>query len=745
MTLQVWTTNPFTPLSMADIEIEFVGNRQDLPINLSDYYRDSYTGYVTDDRVGYPLGIETAIPKISETISISNFYGASSISYTITTDQVTYDEGDVVIFTITAPLQDESILYWSIEDATVRITLAPEVLPNASRNIQYLAQQLTASGGVAPYNFSVTYGAVPTGMTLAANGMLSGRPTTIGTSLFAVTAADSDNNSGFKTYSLVVQPVPITITPSQLPNALVNVPYTGSIVAIDGTPPYLYTITSGFLPPGLIMSNVGVITGTSGNVGASTFTIRAQDANTNFGTKQYTLQVQNVAISIGPTDLITAKINAFYSATISAINGTAPYAFTLIVGSLPTGITLDVQTGILSGRPTQIGTFIFGVKVTDFNFNYAIKDFELSVENISMIILPSEVPNGTINIAYPTTTFAAQGGTSPYNFTIQQGTIPTGLTFDNGILSGTPTVAGSFLFKMRATDADNNIKDEDFTMVIGSVSVFVAPNTIPDGTVTAPYNATFTASGGVAPYTFRLFSGGLPSGLSLSNASITGTPTAFGVWTFSIEARDANTNTGRTQYSVTILPAIMGPTSIPFGIANADYMVQLEIQNPYGSYTFSSNRELPNGLELSPDGLISGVPVAIGPTVINVSATSDLDETVVISNRYEFNVEPSQWVIEETTKGFAPITVVNGAPMIFRVTAPTSVNPLAIIKLVAKVGTVTVASTMIPLTNYIGTAPILVTKSMLPSGVDTVTIRIENGTGYNVATYGQVTIQENNQ
>jgi len=744
VTLPVWTTNPFTPLSMADIEVEFVGNRQDLPINLSDYYRNSYTGYVTSDRVGYPLGIETAIPKIGETISISNFYGASSISYTISTDQVSYNEGDVVIFTITAPLQDESILYWSIEDATVRINLAPEVLPNASRNIQYLAQQLTASGGVEPYNFSVTYGEVPTGMTLAANGVLSGRPTTIGTSLFAVTAEDSDNNSGFKTYSLVVQPVPITITPSQLPNALVNVPYTGNIVAIDGTPPYVYTITSGFLPPGLIMSNVGVITGTSGNVGSSTFTVRAQDANTNFGTKQYTLQVQNVAISIGPTDLITAKINAFYSVTLSAINGTAPYAFTLEVGSLPTGLTLDAQTGIISGRPTQIGTFIFGVKVTDFNFNFAIKDFELSVENINMVILPSEVPDGTINITYPTTTFAAQGGTSPYNFTIQQGTIPTGLTFDNGILSGKPTVSGSFLFKIRATDADNNIKDEDYTMVIGSVAIFVAPNTIPDGTVTAPYSATFTASGGAAPYTFRLFSGGLPTGLSLSNASITGTPTAFGIWTFSIEARDANTNTGRNQYSVTILPATMGPTSIPTGTANADYMVQLEVENPYGTYTFSTDGDLPNGLELSSTGLLYGTPIAIGPTVITVSATSDLDETVVITKDYEFSVEPSLWIIEETTKGFAPITVTNGDPMIFRVTAPIAVNPLAIVKLVAKVGNITVASTMVPLTNYIGVAPILVTKSMLPADVDTVTIRIENGLGYNVATYGQVTIQENN-
>lgn len=741
MTLQVWTTNPFTSLSMSDIEIEFVGNRQDLPVNLSDYYRNSYTGYVTNDRVGYPLGIETAIPRISEIISISNFYGASSISYTISTDQVSYNEGNVVIFTITAPLRDESVLYWAIEDATVRIRLAPEVLPNASRNIQYFAQQLTASGGTGPYDFSITYGAVPTGMTLTANGLLSGRPATIGTSLFAVTAEDSDNNSGFKTYSLVVQPVPITINPSQLPVALINVPYTGNIIAVDGTPPYVYTIASGFLPPGMTMSNLGVITGTAVDVGASTFTVRAQDVNTNFGTRQYTLQIQNVAISIGPTNLITAKINALYSVTVSAINGTAPYVFSLAVGSLPTGLTIDSQTGIISGRPTQIGTFVFGVKVTDFNFNFAIKDFELSVENISMIILPSEVPDGTINVAYSTITFAAQGGTSPYDITIHQGTLPTGMTFNNGVLSGTPTVAGSFLFRMRATDADNNIKDEDFIMVIGSVAIIVAPNTVLDGTVTVPYNATFTATGGTAPYTFRLFSGGLPSGLSLSNTSITGTPTAFGIWNFSIEARDVNTNTGRNQYSITILPATIGPASIPSGTSNADYMIQLEVRNPYGTYTFGTNGRLPDGLEISPSGLISGIPIAIGPDVISVSATSDLDETVVINRRYEFSVRPSLWIIEETTKGSAPITIVDGDPMIFRVTAPTLINPSAVVKLVAKVDAVTVASATIPLIDYTGTAPLLVTKSMLPADVDVVTILIENSVGHNVATYGQVIVQ----
>ena len=146
---------------MSDIELEFVGNRQqNVPIVLSDYYSDSYTGYVSSDRVGYPFGIETPIPQIGNTISISNFYGASSVSYTITTDRVSYDEGDVVIFSITAPLIDGTQLYWTIEDATVNISITPAAryLPTASRNILYNPQQLVASGGTGPYTYTVTYG-----------------------------------------------------------------------------------------------------------------------------------------------------------------------------------------------------------------------------------------------------------------------------------------------------------------------------------------------------------------------------------------------------------------------------------------------------------------------------------------------------------------------------------------------------------------------------------------------------------
>ena len=743
MTLSVWTTNPYTKLSMSDIELEFVGNRQqNVPIVLSDYYSDSYTGYVSSDRVGYPFGIETPIPQIGNTISISNFYGASSVSYTITTDRVSYDEGDVVIFSITAPLIDGTQLYWTIEDATVNISITPAAryLPTASRNILYNPQQLVASGGTGPYTYTVTYGSLPSGMSLSSNGLITGTPTSIGTSLFAVTAADSDNNSGFKIYSLPVQTVPITLTPSALNNAQINVPYTANIVAIDGTPPYQYSIITGFLPMGLTLSNSGAITGTPTLLGSSAFTVKAQDLNSNFGTKQYTLQVQNVAITMTPATLDPIKLNSYYTVTLGAVNGTAPYTFSLEVGSLPTGLSLDPVTGIISGRPTQVGTFVFGIKVIDFNYNYIIKDYELAVQSVSMSILPSSLPNGTINIAYLQTVFSAQGGTGPYNYSIPQGSLPSGMTFNNGLLSGTPTVSGTFLFKIRAADVDNNTVDQTYSLTINAVSISVAPATLPNGTVGTPYATTFTASGGDTPYTFSIYSGGLPPGMSLSNGALTGTPTSFGQWIITVRATDNNGNYGSMVYTLTVLPVGIGPSSIPSGTVNALYNVQLEIDNPYGTYTFAALNDLPSGLSLDSTGLISGMPLTQGPGLVMVSATSDIDSSFVINKDYTFQILPNLWKIEETTKGLAPITISDGNPLIFKVTAPNTVNPLAIVKLVAKVGDTTVASAMVALTNYVGTSAMLVTKAMLPQGVDRVKVYIENGTRHIVATYGDVII-----
>ncbi len=744
MTLPVWTINPYTPLALTDIKFEFVGNSQPLDeINLSDYYSDSYTGYVSSGRVGYPNGIETPIPTIGNAISISNFYGASAVSYSIYTDKQSYNEGEVVIFTISAPLADNSIIFWEIVDVTVEIIITPEILPNGRRNIPYTPVTLAAAGGVAPYAWSVSYGALPPGMTMAANGRISGTPTSIGSSLFAATVLDSNNNSNFKVYSLNVETIQIQITPTVLQNAVRNVPYTASIVALEGQPPYTYSIFSGFLPIGMTLSTAGVISGTANIVGTSNFTIRAQDANTNFATKQYVLQVQDVAIQLGPTSLLNAKINAYYQVDLSATNGTSPYSYIIQTGALPPGLSLDFQTGRISGRATQIGTFSFTARATDFYFNFATRDYTIVIENVALTLIPSQLSNGTQNINYSSITFAAEGGTAPYTYAVTQGSLPTGMTLSaGGLLSGKPTVAGSTTFKITVTDADNNTKSVNYSINIIPVLLSVSPTALNDAFVNVPYSVTFTASGGSAPYTFVLSSVANAAGLTFSNGVLSGTPTQAGTWIFNIDATDSNGNTGGRQFSLVILPNAIVPMSVPIGLQSADYVLQFSVDNNYGEYSYSSLTELPDGLSLSSDGLLSGIPTQSGQFQVVLNAENNIDGSIPLVNDFPLVVLPSQWTFVEKTHGIAPTTIKDGDALSFDIVAPSNIPPDAIIKLVAKVNDTIVASSMTPLIDRSGTGYLTVTKSLLPQNTSSFMVHIVNGLGYVIATYGQVTISD---
>jgi hypothetical protein len=744
VTLPVWTINPYTPLALTDIKFEFVGNSQPLDeINLSDYYSDSYTGYVSSGRVGYPNGIETPIPTIGNAISISNFYGASAVSYSIYTDKQSYNEGEVVIFTISAPLADNSIIFWEIVDVTVEIIITPEILPNGRRNIPYTPVTLAAAGGVAPYAWSVSYGALPPGMTMAANGRISGTPTSIGSSLFAATVLDSNNNSNFKVYSLNVETIQIQITPTVLQNAVRNVPYTASIVALEGQPPYTYSIFSGFLPIGMTLSTAGVISGTANIVGTSNFTIRAQDANTNFATKQYVLQVQDVAIQLGPTSLLNAKINAYYQVDLSATNGTSPYSYIIQTGALPPGLSLDFQTGRISGRATQIGTFSFTARATDFYFNFATRDYTIVIENVALTLIPSQLSNGTQNINYSSITFAAEGGTAPYTYAVTQGSLPTGMTLSaGGLLSGKPTVAGSTTFKITVTDADNNTKSVNYSINIIPVLLSVSPTALNDAFVNVPYSVTFTASGGSAPYTFVLSSVANAAGLTFSNGVLSGTPTQAGTWIFNIDATDSNGNTGGRQFSLVILPNAIVPMSVPIGLQSADYVLQFSVDNNYGEYSYSSLTELPDGLSLSSDGLLSGIPTQSGQFQVVLNAENNIDGSIPLVNDFPLVVLPSQWTFVEKTHGIAPTTIKDGDALSFDIVAPSNIPPDAIIKLVAKVNDTIVASSMTPLIDRSGTGYLTVTKSLLPQNTSSFMVHIVNGLGYVIATYGQVTISD---
>lgn len=160
------------------------------------------------------------------------------------------------------------------------ITLAPSSLPLATVG-QAFSASLTASGGVAPYTYSLSAGALPAGLTLSAGGLIAGSPEAAGTFSFTVTAIDSAGCEVSRNYTIVVaqQGCPlITLAPASLPGSLIGVPYTQTLIASGGTAPYSYAVSQGALPPGLLLSSLGVIAGTPTTLGNYNFTVTATDA-----------------------------------------------------------------------------------------------------------------------------------------------------------------------------------------------------------------------------------------------------------------------------------------------------------------------------------------------------------------------------------------------------------------------------------------------------------------------------------
>jgi RecA/RadA recombinase len=183
------------------------------------------------------------------------------------------------------------------------LTLSPATLPAAPVGRQD-AQRITAAGGAPPYRFSVTSGSLPAGLSLnSGTGDISGTPTTAGTYHFTIAATDASStpDTGSRAYTLQItsQPVALTLSPSQLPDATTTgecpaVPYTETITASGGTGPYSYSVTSGTLPDGMSLnSSTGVISGTPTTQTTYTFTVTATDSSPvpNTGAQSYSIRV----------------------------------------------------------------------------------------------------------------------------------------------------------------------------------------------------------------------------------------------------------------------------------------------------------------------------------------------------------------------------------------------------------------------------------------------------------------------
>ena len=248
----------------------------------------------------------------------------------------------------------------TVNAATITIT---GTLPAATANSTY-SQSLGAVGGTAPYVFTYS-GSLPAGLTLSSAGVLSGTPTAAGNSTFTVQATDSSTGTGAPYQGTQSYTVTVNLGLTQsLPAPMVAAVYSQTITASGGSGSCTFALSSGSLPAGLTLSSGGVLSGTPTAGGPFSFGITATDASQHTGTQAYAFTVSVPTIAISPSTLSAGTYNTSYSQNLSATGGTAPYSFSRVSGTLPTGLTLS-SAGVLSGTLTAAGSFTFTVQATD--------------------------------------------------------------------------------------------------------------------------------------------------------------------------------------------------------------------------------------------------------------------------------------------------------------------------------------------------------------------------------------------
>jgi len=535
-------------------------------------------------------------------------------------------------------------------------TISTTSLPSGTAGTIYTQQNLAATGGVPPYTWTVSAGSLPSGLSLASTGAITGTPTAAGTSNFTVKVTDSANLSDTKALQIVIT-APLTVTTSSLPSGTVGAAYTQqTLSASGGTSPYTWSVSAGSLPAGLALAASGAITGTPTAAGTSSFTVKVTDAANQSNTKALQIVVNPAPTppTISTTSLPPGTVGVSYPAqTLAATGGTPPYTWSLSAGSLPTGLAL-AASGAITGTPSAAGTFNFTVKVTDSASLSAVQPLQIVVSPAvsPLVITTDSLPSGTAGTAYPQQTLSATGGTAPYQWSVSAGSVPPGLTLaGNGTFGGTPSTAGTYNFTIQVTDAANQTNTKAFQIVINPASTPPTINTgsLPSGTAGTAYPLqSLSASGGTPPYTWSVSAGSLPTGLTLAGTgTITGTPTTAGTFSFTAKVTDAGNLSSTKALQIVINPGTAPPaistTSLPSGTVGASYPQQtLSATGGTPPYTWSiSAGLLPSGLTLAANGTLTGTPTTAGTSNITVKVVDSANQSAFQALQIVINPAPA--------------------------------------------------------------------------------------------------------
>ena len=435
------------------------------------------------------------------------------------------------------------------------------ITSTASSNTQVgqsYSQTNEAKGGTPPYKFSYD-GTLPAGTKLdESTGVVSGTLTAAGP--FKYTVKVTDNGSPQQTATGKEQNGTITPTPptpltiKATPSAITQVgqSYSQTNAASGGTPPYKYSLAPGAtLPPGTKLDeSTGTVSGKPTAAGPFSYVVQVEDAGSP---KQTASTPVTGIITVRPTVMLvsmasaTFQVGQSYSQANVGSGGTPPYTFSISAGAAPVGTKLDDKSGTVSGTPTTAGAYSYTIQVKDSGDPPWTATNPVSGPIAPAPLTMTSAASSITEVGQPySQTNAAGAGISPYIYWVADGDLPDGTTLNSltGEVSGRPTRAGVFSYKIKAADSCGW-----WQTVSAVVTGSIAPATLTISATPSPttrvgqlYSQTNVARGGTPPYKYAVLPGNtLPAGTTLDekNGLVSGTPTTAGPFSYTIQVTDS--------------------------------------------------------------------------------------------------------------------------------------------------------------------------------------------------------------
>jgi hypothetical protein len=423
--------------------------------------------------------------------------------------------------------------------------------------------QFSSRGGTGGIRWSLPVGS-PTWAFIDSSGKLTGTASIPGLYGFSIHAQDSATTAQGADYYVEVfisSPMQMTVTPS---DGIRGYSYWWDGQVTGGKPPFTVSVASGSVPNGISASASGnslTLSGTAADLGTFQFTLRIRDSASTQQTldQPVTLKILSI-LKITSERLRSGIVGRAYSDSVPYVNGTSPFTWTIESGDA--AFSIDAN-GKVTGTPSASGDRNLLIKVKDSSSPQQSDSrwMYMNVSDVLRVVNPVTTYTGYVG-EYAWVPLEYSGGVLPVSLNIASGNIPSGFTFNGGVLAGTPTQTGTWTLGVHYADSASPPQTYDQPVVVTVLPPKLAINSYPPTPLVGePYGFQMMAVKGTPPYKWEISNGVLPAGLSLSQGgAMNGTPAVGGRYfvTFRVTDSGSIAQSAELATSFTILPKPLG-------------------------------------------------------------------------------------------------------------------------------------------------------------------------------------------